>query len=277
MKFRNGILLLAILILYLIWKDRSSQAFFKPIKSPRPVYSGVMTYNIQYLPWKIKSLNHLREISRGYPILYLQECFNRFTTIDLCSIFPEYYIARGKLQGMALVNSGLVTLSQYPILSHKLITFKNYRPYTSDTLSEKGFLETVIDLDGTKICCINTHLQSSDHTEFDPIVFDQIQEIRDYLQTVKIPYLIGGDFNVDVNRLKETHQDLRITAPTSPTIYMNLKTADTSPTRKQGYDGYVFDYFLVHPSITSKQAICEVNEYSDHNPVYLLFENEKQD
>jgi endonuclease/exonuclease/phosphatase family metal-dependent hydrolase len=278
-----GIIMLSFssLVLYFIYKDRSSQAFFKPVKTVKPEYQGVMTYNIQYLPWKTKPLQTLREISRGYPILYLQECYNRFTSLDLSSIFPEYYITRGKLQGVALVNSGLVTLSKFPILSYKLITFKNYRPYTSDTLSEKGFLETVIDINGTKVCCINTHLQSSDHAEFDPIVLDQLQEIQDYLQTVKIPYMIGGDFNIDVNVLHENYMGLsnglRAASPTSPTIYMNLKSGETSSKPAKGYGAYVFDYFLMHPSILSKQAVCEVNEYSDHNPVYLLFENEKQD
>jgi endonuclease/exonuclease/phosphatase family metal-dependent hydrolase len=283
MKYRNFLIAFCILILYFIYKDRSSQAFFKPVKKVKPGYKGVMTYNIQYLPWKMKSLNALREISRGYPILFLQECYNRFTSLDLCSLFPEYYIARGKLQGVALVNSGLVTLSKYPIVSHKLVSFKSYRPYTSDTLSEKGFLETVIDIEGAKICCINTHLQSSDHSEYDPIVFDQLQEIQDYLQNVSIPYLIGGDFNIDVNVLQENYtrrktsliSNLQMSAPTTPTIYMNLKNADTSPKPKPGYDAYVFDYFLMHPSLTSHQTLCETNEYSDHNPVYLLFENEK--
>ena len=53
---------------------------------------------------------------------------------------------------------------------------------------------------------------------------------------------------------------------------MNLETADTSPTPKRGFNAYVFDYFLVHPSITIKQTLCEENGYSDHNPVYFLFE-----
>ena len=276
MKYRSiAVLTVLLLLLYIIWKDRSSSAFFKPIKKVKPAYLGVMSYNIQYLPWKMKSLKSLREISRGYPILFFQECFNRLTMVDLCSLFPEYYISRGKLQGMALVNSGLATLSQYPILSQKLITFKNYRPYTTDALSEKGFLETIIDIDGSKLCCINTHLQSSDHTEFDPIVFDQLKEIRDYLSTVKIPYLLGGDFNIDVNRLVEhaDYQDQHIIAPYTPTIYMNLNTGSTSSSPKPDHDGYVFDYFLVHPSITKKHIIVEVVEYSDHNPVFLLFDN----
>jgi endonuclease/exonuclease/phosphatase family metal-dependent hydrolase len=225
---------------------------------------------MQYLPWMIKDLSLLRTQVRNSPVVMLQELFNRFTSLPLPTLFPDYYIARGKLKGFALVNSGLVTMSKYPILSHEFIEFRNFNSTTADALSNKGFLACVIQLPAGNVCFINSHLQSCDHSDYDPVVKNQIREIFLYARNLAIPFIIGADFNIDYRNLYEDlYSPARIVAPLQPTIYINLDTADTSPRPKTGYRPFTLDYFLVHPDIQTQQTETEENDYSDHNPVFL--------
>jgi endonuclease/exonuclease/phosphatase family metal-dependent hydrolase len=231
-----------------------------------------MTYNIQYLPYKQKTLAGLRQQTRNYPILMFQEMFNQLSSLPLPTTFPEYYIARGKMKSLKLVNSGLVTLSKYPIISHEFVTFNTVTPYTPEILSDRGFLACVIQLPEGDVCFINVHLQSCDHADYDPTVKTQLREVFQYARSLSIPYVIGGDFNIDHTQLNpDLYAPTRVLAPSTPTIYINLKTAYTSTVPKPGYKPYVFDYFLLHPDVPSTSIFSEQNDYSDHNPSFLLF------
>ena len=271
MNYKHVLLSIALLLLYFIWLERTSYDFFSPISiQPPPSSLSVVSYNVQYLPWMSKDLSQLRVHTRLSPVIMLQEVFNRLTSLPLPGIFPEYYIARGRLKGFALVNSGLVTLSRYPILSHEFIEFNSYNSTTADALSNKGFLASVIQLPSGNVCFINSHLQSCDHSDYDPIVKKQIREIFDYARNLTIPFIIGADFNIDYrNLVPDLYSPAIIAAPTQPTIYINLDTADTSPRPKAGFKPFNLDYFLVHPSLQIQQTETEENDYSDHDPVFL--------
>ncbi len=255
-----------LLLLFMVWKDRTSQEFFSPISRISPGQLGVASYNIQYLPYMRKDLAKLKPILLRYPIILLQECFNRLTTLPLAEIFPEYYICRGTLQGAALVNSGLVILSQYPIVDYEFTPFGAKNFFTADILSNKGFLSAEIQLPDKRIRVVNAHLQSSDYTEYDPIVKDQLAQIMSYTETLKVPYIIGGDFNIDYRELSYPN----IYAPSEPTIYCNLKTAETSSTPKEGYRPFIFDYFFVKGLTPTKKVKTYTSSFSDHNPVFFL-------
>jgi endonuclease/exonuclease/phosphatase family metal-dependent hydrolase len=254
----------------MVWKDHQELDFFYPKKKLSPTTPGVVSYNIQYLPWKIKPLSELREITRMYPILLIQECFNRFTSFELHNIFPEYYIARGRLQGFGLVNSGLVTLSQYPIVKYEFIPFNKSNVITADFFSNKGFLNTIIQLPDKKIAVINTHLQSCEYNEYDPVAKEQLAQLLAYAENLPMPYLIGGDFNIDYKELSHP----LIKAPSVPTIYTNLITGDSVSSKKDGYKPFTLDYFFVHPSLKTGNPKVLQSEYSDHNPIFLLFEED---
>jgi endonuclease/exonuclease/phosphatase family metal-dependent hydrolase len=264
---KHVLLTVIITISYLIIKDRLSKSFFTPLQPTTPTRAGVVSYNIQYLPWKTKILSGVKPILNGYPIIMLQECFNRLTTLPLQSIFPEYYICRAKIQNFALVNSGLVILSQYPILSHEFIPFEKMNLFSADALSDKGFLSAEIQLPERRIRVIDTHLQSCDHASYDPIVKDQISQLIAYANALTTPYIIGGDFNINYTELSYN----TIKAPSEPTIYSDLKSGDSVSHHKPGYIGFTFDYFFVHPSIQTEPVQTYSSSYSDHNPVFLPF------
>ena len=255
-----------LLLIFLVWKDRTSQEFFTPHSRIAPGRLGVASYNIQYLPYMRKDLTKLKSILLRYPIILLQECFNRLTTLPLSEIFPDYYICRGILQGAALVNSGLVILSQYPILSYEFTPFSKTNFFTTDVLSNKGFLSAEIQLPDKRIRVVNAHLQSSDYTDYDPIVKDQLAQIMRYTDSLKVPYIIGGDFNIDYRQLEYSN----IHAPSAPTIYSNLKNAKTSSSQKAGYQPFTFDYFFVKGLTPSGPVKTYTSSFSDHNPIFLL-------
>jgi endonuclease/exonuclease/phosphatase family metal-dependent hydrolase len=200
----------------------------------------------------------------------LQECFNRLSSIPLPTIFPEYNICRGKMKGLALVNSGLVTLSQYPIVSHQFVEFTRFTVLSADALSNKGFLACTIQLPEQQVCFINTHLQSCEHSDYDPVVKDQLRQIFQFARGLSIPYVVGGDFNINHTELAQTlYAPAVVKAPVQPTIYINLASGASRSSPKQGYQPYTFDYFFVHPSLNFQQVVSEQDDYSDHNPSFL--------
>lgn len=272
MRPRLVLLFIFLIIVYRIWLEKTSYERFTPLINTSPPQTiGVVTYNIQYLPWKSKDFQVLRQQIRMYPIILLQEVFNRWSSLPIPDAFPEYYIARGRMKSLNFVNSGLVTLSRYPIVSQEFIEYDHYTPFSADAFSNKGFLACVIQLPIGNVCFINTHTQSCEYADYDPTVKLQLRQLFQYANSLPIPFVIGGDFNIDYRELTpDMYSPARIEAPPEPTIYINLETGYTSTVAKNGFRPYVLDYFVVHPSIASLQAETEQNSFSDHNPVFLL-------
>jgi endonuclease/exonuclease/phosphatase family metal-dependent hydrolase len=241
--------------------QKTIKELYSPPKNMKGVNQTIMTYNIQKFPWSFKTLKDVAQFDH-HSIILVQECYDEiFSSFE--SYFPHYYICKGQMKGVALVNSGLVILSKYPILEYEFVPFVNYNMKTLDCLSEKGFLSAVIDMDGKKMNIINTHLQSCDYERYDPHAFMQFQEILDYVSKLD-NYIIGGDFNIDVKDMKARHR-LNVYYPTEPTIYIDFKTSKSQSMRAEGYEGMVYDYFIANR--VEVEAKTVQTGYSDHNPV----------
>jgi len=264
---KHVILLVICLVLYVIIKDHLSQTFFSPLHPTTPTRPGIVTYNIQYLPWKTKALSGVKPYLNNCPIILIQECFNRLTTLPLQEIFPEYYICRATIQSFAFVNCGLVILSQYPIVSYEFIPYETCNIFSADAFADKGFLSAELQLPGRRIRVISTHVQSCEHSIYDPIVKRQIAQLMAYANALPVPYIIGGDFNINYTELPYNN----IKAPAQPTIFEDLDTGLSLSTPRQGYTPFTFDFFFVHPSLQTEQPQTVTSPYSDHNPVFLLF------
>lgn len=238
-----------------------------PLRPLEP-YS-ILTYNIQKFPLSMKSFDPVLDLFRQHHIILLQECFD--DTLDpLTSIFPEYYIHRGTLQGINLMNSGLAILTKFPIVEGEFIQFQNSNAMTFDVLSEKGFLSVVLDIDGKRVRVVNTHLQSCDFERFDTSALLQLDELFRYLSIHlrEKYYIVGGDFNIDVTDLVEYYDHFpQLLTPTEPTIFINFTTSHTKCTKKLGYDGLIFDYFIASRSLAVSPPKVVPCSYSDHNPV----------
>lgn len=176
------------------------------------------------------------------------------------------------MKGVSLVNSGLVTLSQYPILAHTFIPFQAANLLSFDALSNKGFLACVVRLPQKEICVINVHLQSGAPTDY-PIVQYQLRQVFEYARQLTIPYIIGGDFNIHYSEVSEAFYAPAVCkVPPTPTIYIH-DSGDSLSRPRSGYYPYTFDYFFVHPTLTPHcEVVSEGADYSDHNPCFLIVE-----
>lgn len=234
---------------------------------------NVLTYNIQKFPLTLKSFDPVVDLFRQFSIVLLQECFDD-SFDSLTTIFHDFYIFRGTLQGINLMNSGLVILSKFPIIESEFIQFVNYNKMTFDALSEKGFLSVVLDIDGRHVRVINTHLQSCDFERFDPSALQQLEQLFRYVKiNVNEKYfIIGGDFNIDIEDLFQYYERMpTIAYPETPSIYTNFTTSHTRSTKKLGYDGLIFDYFITSKSMNLGKVEVIPSDYSDHNPVASQF------
>lgn len=278
---RKWIIFVSILICILViviswyWLQKSVISKYAPIDMPLKMLKpyNILTYNIQKFPFSLKSFDAVVDLFRQYSIVMLQECFDdSFDSIT--NIFHDFYIYRGTLQGINLMNSGLMILSKFPILETEFIQFLNFNKMTFDALSEKGFLSVVLDIDGKHVRVINTHLQSCDFERFDPVALQQLDQLLRYVKiNVNEKYfIIGGDFNIDIQDLFEYYERLpTIHYPETPSIYTNFTTSHTRCTKKLGYDGLIFDYFITSKSIHFEKVQVISCDYSDHNPVASQF------
>ena len=236
---------------------------------------SIVTYNIQKFPWALKSLGdqEISKIIKSHSIVLLQECFNEAYD-SLETHYPEYHICRGNLKGLNLMNSGLVIMSKFPIIDVKYKEYKEANPWTFDYFSEKGFLIATINIGYKSIKIVNTHLQSSDFHRYDKYALSQLEELVNHLENLKTDgdeYIVGGDFNIDINDINIIKEIKGIKSPTKPTIYINLTTSHTSNKYKEGYEPFIFDYFITSKSITMSKPIVINSDYSDHNPVSCIF------
>ena len=238
---------------------------------------SIVTYNIQKFPWALKSLGdeEISKIIKSHSIVLLQECFNE--TYDSLEIhYPDYYICRGNLKGLNMMNSGLVIMSKFPIIDVKYKEYKDANPWSFDYFSEKGYLTANIKIGDKYIKVVNTHLQSSDFHRYDKYALSQLKDLMSYLNGLvnnREDYIAGGDFNIDINDIKEI-QNIEINnikSPTKPTIFINLATSHTRNEYKENYEPFIFDYFITSGSLDFSKPVVISSNYSDHNPVSCIF------
>jgi endonuclease/exonuclease/phosphatase family metal-dependent hydrolase len=281
-------IIICLIILWIVFQ-KSLKKVYRPSKEAYSTQTSCdvsfITYNIQKFPFPFKSFDLIKDLLNQYSIVLLQECFDElFSSLE--SYFPNHYICRGTLDGINVINSGLAILSIYPILETSFSCFKNVNSLTFDVLSEKGYLAAVIDIprrrnkkntftfeeSTERIMVIDTHLQSCDFSPYDPVAMLQLEEIAAFTDTVTYPYVIGGDFNIDINVCKKQYPMLDLHYPKDSTIYINFKNAHSKTKASMGYEGLIFDYFI--KSHNFRRTVKDVHTitdstYSDHNPVVM--------
>jgi len=274
-----SIVIIFSLIVSWILFQKTLKKLYKPLFLSEPYKNStknkslsIVTYNIQKFPFLFKSFKPIKDLLEKHSIILLQECYDE-TFDSLETHFPNHYICRGTLKGINVMNSGLAIISAYPILETSFTRFNNYNALTFDRFTEKGYLTALIDISEStgiknkKMMIVNTHLQSCDFEEYDPIALLQLQELLDYAHYITTPYIIGGDFNIDVKESKNRYSMLSIHQPMNPTIYINFKNAHSKSTPGDKYVGLIFDYFITGGGCGKLETKTIVDEYSDHNPV----------
>lgn len=284
MIWRIIFIIVLIVVVWIIIQKNVSEIYTPELYSASDkddIDKSIVSYNIQKFPWALKNFRdkEITDLINSHSIVLFQECFNEAYD-SLETYFPSYHICRGNLKGFNPMNSGLVTLSKFPIVGVKFYEYKNSNPFSLDYLSEKGFLVAMIKIGDREIKIINTHLQSSDFHRYDEYALSQLEELLEYLDELRESgedYIVGGDFNIDIEdfnvvmKSREGFDIYRemIKSPKRPTIYINLTTSHTSNRYKEGYEAFVFDYYITPLKMSDPVVIS--SDYSDHNPVSSCF------
>lgn len=244
----------------------------KPSKPSKPYKShkklSIITFNIQKFPWPHKKFNPIINLLKSFDIILLQECFDE-TFQNLENIFPKHNIYRGKLNHINLMNSGLVILSKFYIEKHDFYIYKSLNSNTNELFCEKGFISIDIKVNNQIIKIINTHMQSSYFAKFDEYALLQFDELMNYINNIKTKFVLGGDFNIDIEDLKK-NKDVKYNLyyPKNKTIYVDFKTGHSVAYHVKNYDGLIFDYFISNINNLKTPKTIK-NYYSDHLPVAL--------
>ena len=221
----------------------------------------ILTYNIQCLMFRRKSINILYDICKSFDIILLQECFadiflSKYFLIQECKQFHIIGNTCPNTFSSKLVDSGLLILSKYPIQTYTFIPYQ--QSAYIDALSNKGFIHAIIQTKHTHIHIYNTHLQAS-YTSNDndvlKIKLNQLECLSNYIQKQKYTnehVIIGGDFNLNINKpslykmIQNYFKPFTIVIPNKPTnwvLYKDNVEIDTQCNEDPEYIPYTIDFF----------------------------------
>lgn len=183
------------------------------LSTAHAVEQKVMTFNVKGLPfsWLDQGryeaiglkFNEMRQKGEAPEIVALQEAFDPATdAIMLLSGYP--YSAKGPKSQGTRVNSGLVIMSEYPILKTNSMIYRDCIGF--DCLSIKSILHTRIQVPGLErpLDMYTTHLNADpdmpgtprEDTEY--VRLKQTQEAVEFIFRTwdqKNPLIIAADFN----------------------------------------------------------------------------------
>lgn len=241
----------------------------------------IISYNICALPYYINILGNPRKRIKGIinlinnldaDILCLQEVFDN--NIRKCLIkefnskYNIYYKGRSYLYK---VNSGLMTFSKFPIIYKKTIKFLNLSG--EDFLSDKGVDYITIKLKKkgypSKITVLNTHLNADAFFSLRYLCLSarikQINQIIEYVKSIKNTIVLCGDFNTDFNvELLDKYFDIINSNKNS----IHSKRLITFPEEKKQLD-YIF-YLSNKKIVINKKYKTYNTKTTDHKVLELL-------
>ncbi|SCK38825.1 sphingomyelin phosphodiesterase [Streptomyces sp. WMMB 322] len=109
----------------------------------------------------------------------------------------------GSWSDIALEDGGVTILSKWPVVHKEQFVYDH--GCGADYLSNKGFVYAVLDVGGTRVHVVGTHVQAGDSAcgdgEAKEIRADQFRAIDSFLDEKQIPadeeVMVAGDFNTD--------------------------------------------------------------------------------
>ncbi|MFD9905112.1 sphingomyelin phosphodiesterase [Streptomyces sp. NPDC059063] len=155
---------------------------------------------------------------KGNDVVVLQEAFDNSSSQALQNNAAAQYPHQTPVMGRSKTgwdatggaysaltpeDGGVTVLSKWPILRKEQYVYKD--ACGADYYSNKGFVYTVLDVNGTKVHVVGTHAQSTDPGcgagEAAATRAKQFKELDAFLDAKRIPadeqVLVAGDFNVD--------------------------------------------------------------------------------
>ncbi|MFI6770390.1 sphingomyelin phosphodiesterase [Streptomyces sp. NPDC050355] len=155
---------------------------------------------------------------QGHDVVVLQEAFDNSSSDALKSRAAAQYphqtpvVGRSKdgwdatggaYSATTPEDGGVTLLSKWPVLRKEQYVYKD--ACGADSLSNKGFVYAVLDVNGTKVHVVGTHTQSTDSGckagEAAADRAEQLKEMDAFLDAKNIPadeeVMVAGDLNVD--------------------------------------------------------------------------------
>lgn len=178
-------------------------------ESTNPDALTVLTYNIfmltppiSYSDQDIRAERMVHSVSE-YDVVFLQETFDNSAREDYLvpqmeTVFP-YHTDVLDIPGTANEDGGVMIFSKYSIELEIPYSYQNC--YSYECLTNKGFMYAKVNKLGRPYHLIATHTQAFISEVEVTTRKAQIQEIRNFMDTVGIalnePVIVGGDMNVD--------------------------------------------------------------------------------
>ena len=186
----------------------------REIETKDPVNLDLLTYNVWGLPWLVggRGLGRLEEIgkalrTRSFGVVVLQEMWSRKSRSIAEDSGFQYSVKLPGTYGL-LGNSGLVTLSKFPIVQQ---SFKGFSKRAGiEHAVRKGVIHTRLEVQpGDFVDLFNLHLVSPGEGKkyhcptqagIQRVQRSQIGELREFVRERSasgIPQVFAGDFNID--------------------------------------------------------------------------------
>jgi endonuclease/exonuclease/phosphatase family metal-dependent hydrolase len=255
---------------------------------------SVMTYNVEGLPWPARwdrdasvaiigrNLATLRSIGRQPHVVALQEAFTdqakrigvqagyRYVALGPSREDPgspavtardrsferDASLLKGERSGK-LVDSGLVILSDYPILAVRRLPFPDYACAGFDCLANKGMVMALIRVPGYSepVAIVDVHFNSRHASgvasaRSDYAFMRQVDAMASFLKLnapLHLPLIVAGDFNVGTatNRERYFQRQARSWARGRP---------DTFREMVRGFAGGLYRGRLLNPADAASLA-----------------------
>ncbi len=208
--------------LWLLTADTGTLLNNSPVQSvlqkEAPESLSILTLNTWALPVRLSGHDQEKRFEMipkelldvDADIVCLQECFAQDLRKSLCSSLDDSYdtlsdhscYRRSMLLLMMDCYGGLMTFSKYPIVEESFYKFPLIgKSRIVERIGSKGFLVSTIDLDGTFIQVVNTHLYAGTDDKAERHRERQLQymtQVLDSIQSVSGHDLVlTGDLNIN--------------------------------------------------------------------------------
>ena len=145
----------------------------------------------------------------------------------------------------------------------------------NDCWASKGFMHSIIQIEGSDIHLYNTHLDAGNTIEDSNTRDKQLTELWDYIKITSnnYPLIICGDFNYNYNNPKDSQKILDFSKS------LNLKSVDfMTGSDYQVNQREIVDYIFYRDNMKINMKPIKINinndliDYSDHPPIQVKFE-----
>lgn len=192
----------------------------------------VLNYNVQMRPVlddnDYKGVRISPKLNR-FDVVALQESFagkDLLMSSDL-HLYRADFIKKRCI--FCLVDSGLSTLSNFPIIEQKTMLYRSWAGI-QDGVASKGVLLTRLRINGLIVDVYNTHMiASSNFSDADEARYDQTVQLIDFVRAnspSEHSVIVLGDFNMCPSQKDATDSDRKFKAHMFQMILENLKLND---------------------------------------------------